>query len=399
MSIENLLKEVNSILKKYEEFEKLTGEKFNIFKILNVDKSELKHSAFIAELLNPNGTHGLGAEFLIQFVQIFKIPNFSEVDCLKSLVTYEFDLGKINELKSTGGRVDIIIKSGNNGIVIENKIYAGDCENQLVRYHNAYPKASLIYLTLSGNSPSPKSFGELKEGIHFVCNSYYNDILKWLIACKEKSVSHPMLRECLSQYINLIKLLTHQSSNKMQDIEVQKLIIETKGTFESAKNISLQLQETKAKINMLCNKDMISNWILKYGKEEVELFHFNNFTFYTRLSFEDKYFHIDLFPRNKDVQGSLGYAEYPELIKFNLIAKKFKDRIRDNFSSNANYTVWVKSEFDIVSLPFEKYRLLFENRSEWLTNIMCEADLFIKHMVDSLKLMNDPNIIIDPKFL
>jgi len=38
--------------------------------------------------------------------------------------------------KTKGGRIDIYIESNNKYIFIENKIYAEDQENQLLRYRN-----------------------------------------------------------------------------------------------------------------------------------------------------------------------------------------------------------------------------------------------------------------------
>jgi len=62
---QNLLYQVNAITAKYKKVIDLTGENFNIFRILKVESSEVKtHSAFIAELLNPNGSHGQKDTFL-----------------------------------------------------------------------------------------------------------------------------------------------------------------------------------------------------------------------------------------------------------------------------------------------------------------------------------------------
>ena len=53
------------------------GELFNIFDVLNLRTSEVRtHSAFLAELLNPNGNHGLGDRFLRVFIST--IPELAE---------------------------------------------------------------------------------------------------------------------------------------------------------------------------------------------------------------------------------------------------------------------------------------------------------------------------------
>lgn len=397
MSIENLLKEVNSILKKYEEFEKLTGEKFNVFKILKIDRSELKHSAFLAELLDPNGSHGLGYEFLKHFVRIFRVDNFSDDDCNNSKVTCEFPSQNISEDYSSGGRVDIMIVSGKNEIIIENKIDAGDGYRQLVRYKKDYPKASLIYLTLMGTRPTKHSVGDLVEGLDYTCNSYNKDIIEWLTICREKSVSHSMLRECISQYINLIKLLTHQSSNKMQDMDIQKLILESAESFNTAKNISSQFQLIKKNIFDSCKREILNAFQLKYGEIQFKLFNYEGFDFYIKISTEQKsgnldneYFHIDLWPY-KIENKKMVYANEPQLAIFRNMAMEFQNRPKDNFHPSRCYTVFVKSQFDLSNLNHEEYKLLNIDRTEWVKNVMNEANDFIEHMVKSLNNRDDLN--------
>ena len=41
----------------------------NIFQILNISRAEIRHSNFLAWLLDPNETHGLGNLFLIKFLR------------------------------------------------------------------------------------------------------------------------------------------------------------------------------------------------------------------------------------------------------------------------------------------------------------------------------------------
>ena len=41
---------------------------FNVFEVLGVEKSETRHSAFWAWLLDPKGNHGLGEYFLRRFL-------------------------------------------------------------------------------------------------------------------------------------------------------------------------------------------------------------------------------------------------------------------------------------------------------------------------------------------
>lgn len=105
MGINDLLNQVTLINKKYDDIAFITGERFNIFQILGLSTSEVRlHSAFIAELLNPKGTHGLGDVFLRLFIELLSVENKKEnisyINLEKSKVFVEKWIGKKDEKKS-----------------------------------------------------------------------------------------------------------------------------------------------------------------------------------------------------------------------------------------------------------------------------------------------------------
>ena len=162
------------------------------------------HSAFIAELLNPNGSHGLSNSFLQAFLERFGLPS-NYVKEAKSKIT-ERNIGR--KTKTEGGRIDIIIEDGNHAVIIENKIYAEDQENQLLRYNNygkkKFPNGfELVYLTLDGVEPDKKSLDN-KE-ILFKQKSYKKDIVEWLDECVELAKEKPLVKAVIIQYKDLIK--------------------------------------------------------------------------------------------------------------------------------------------------------------------------------------------------
>ena len=127
---------------------------------------------------------------------------------------------------SEGGRIDIIIETPKQLIVIENKIYASDQENQLMRY-NKYCKLQnkrfrLLYLTLDGSKASIYSSCGLKEKEDYYCISYKVDILKWLENSLILAINFPKVKEVLNQYIKTIKQLTNQD----MDTKIQQKIFE-----------------------------------------------------------------------------------------------------------------------------------------------------------------------------
>lgn len=219
--ITELLKHVQLLetkrLQKVEE-ERERGEWFNVFNVLGVSTDEVRtHSAFIAELLNPQGSHGCGDEFLKAFIKAIPGLNGFDIETIRAKTQVELSIGQIDKDYTEGGRLDIIAYTDTHAIIIENKIYAGDQYNQLLRYHkyaeSGYKnKTWILYLTLNGGSPSDESKGEqMEEGKDFYSISYASDITNWLQHCIAIAVTKPLVRETLVQYLNLIKQLTNQT--------------------------------------------------------------------------------------------------------------------------------------------------------------------------------------------
>lgn len=233
--LKELMVQVKAINNKYENILAVTGEEFNVFRILKMEANETKlHSMFLSELLNPKGTHGQKDTFLKIFIESFvneDVPFFTE----DANVIPEKHIGFTNEDKTEGGRIDIYIDDlKGHRIFIENKIYAPDQENQMLRYHNFDPKASLFYLNLEGGEVKEYSKKELIQGKDFQVITYKTDIIKWLEECRKEAVSHPLLRESITQYIHLLKYLTGQTINENMKKELIDLILNDKESLNAA---------------------------------------------------------------------------------------------------------------------------------------------------------------------
>jgi hypothetical protein len=231
-TIKRLLIEVNHISKHFVKVAKLSGENFNVFKILNLQSNEVRtHSSFLSELLNPQGCHGQEDLFLKLFVNHFDIKNF---DSKSAFVEVEKHTGQINEDFTTGGRIDILLtdKAGNH-IIIENKILAGDQKNQLIRYYNFDNNAILFYLTLFGTPPSDYSTNGRLDNDKYRNISYCVDIIEWLTKCQKESFNLPIIRETISQYIHLLQNFTNQSTMEKMNDEIKKLIVNNPDYIEA----------------------------------------------------------------------------------------------------------------------------------------------------------------------
>jgi len=126
----------------------------------------------------------------------------------------------------TDGRIDLLINFKNFSIIIENKIFAKDQENQLIKYYN-YVESSgkaflILYLTPNGSLPNEKSIEDKKNDKKLKCNedfhliSYKEHILRWL---QEYEVTGNKSREILEQYINTVKkicrIMTEEDKNRI----------------------------------------------------------------------------------------------------------------------------------------------------------------------------------------
>ena len=227
----NILNQVRIVSRKIKEqrkekFER--GENYNIFNDLGFMSDEVHlHSMFLANLLNPKGSHGQRVKFLEAFLKMLQksFPAISAdslvLDTANASVEVEKFIGR--QTDSEGGRIDIYLTDGKHSIIIENKIYAVDQHHQMLRYWNygmsqkgddTEKSFVLIYLTLDGCSPSKDSLGEdLKEN-DIVCLSYKSDIRGWLDRCVELASRTPLVRETINQYISTIDILTN---NVMED--------------------------------------------------------------------------------------------------------------------------------------------------------------------------------------
>ena len=233
-SITELLNQVQLLetkrLQKVEE-ERKRGEWFNVFNVLGMSTDEVRtHSAFIAELLNPQGSHGCGDEFLKAFIKVIPSLNGFDIETMRAKTQVELFIGRINEDSTEGGRLDIIVHTDTHAIIIENKIYAGDGWKQLLRYHEFAEREyknnySILYLTLDGGSPSEESIGkQMEDGKDFYSVSYAQDITNWLQQCIAVAVNKPLVRETLFQYLNLIKQLTNQTMEQTDKKELFELL-------------------------------------------------------------------------------------------------------------------------------------------------------------------------------
>lgn len=329
--LEVLLLNIHRIIDFQDKIAAKTGDNFNVFKILGMEALEVRtHSSFLRELLDPKGSHGMGSVFLELFLSHVSDKNAPSTgfDSSSATVTAERPIGPINKERTRGGRIDLFLEDKHGRrIFIENKIYAEDQENQLLRYHAYDHQAILVYLTLKGTKPSPESTGGEDFPVKLV--SYDGEIIQWLESCKKESVSRPIIRETLTQYIDLIRYLTNRTTGDSMNEEIEKLLREKPEYIAAVQAVGKVSEEIKQK----ANADFLES--LKKAFADNDRFPLSGGMVVKVVATEDRpdgvYIGYKLFSDQEDISGSTLAEHYCE---------DALKAIKSNFHKSGNWLGW-----------------------------------------------------------
>lgn len=165
---------------------------FNVFSLIKPDENRL--SDIIADLLNPDGSHGQQRAFLDSFLGL--IEQRELLGRRPIAVRREVATGYI---ESSQRRIDVLVEFRGFGLGIENKPWAGDQLEQLNDYHSYLTKRygtcfCLVYITPDGRPPTSMSMTDqlikdLKRSHRLCLVSYGSHITRWLQACCQLSSS------------------------------------------------------------------------------------------------------------------------------------------------------------------------------------------------------------------
>lgn len=132
---------------------------FNIFEALGVARQELRHSDFLAFLLDPRQPHGLGDRFLKRFLQR-ALDEFAGQAPVTSVGIELLSLDSMIPYRERQN-IDVLLldETQRIAVIIENKIGSGEHSSQLRRYretiHGQYPDWKIIPIFLSPDGASP----------------------------------------------------------------------------------------------------------------------------------------------------------------------------------------------------------------------------------------------------
>lgn len=178
---------------------------FNIFEAVGMTRQEIRHSYFLAFLLNPLEAHYFGDLFLKQF--LIKVLQNLDAPPISAIAVDVANLEDA-EVKREYKNIDVLIYSPGEKIVvaIENKIDSDEHDDQLNRYRRdiilpEFPdcRKFLIYLTKEGDKPQSRS-----PGWHAASYELVSQCIDEL--CDQHAAQiNDEVRSLMTHYSNLIK--------------------------------------------------------------------------------------------------------------------------------------------------------------------------------------------------
>lgn len=238
---------LDELLKEYESF--------NVFDVLKISRTEIRHSNMLAWLLDPNGNHGLN-DIILRELFKWVTQNYTTdasdyysviLDCENFEVTREWH------------NIDILLVSNHDKFVIsiENKVDSTEHDNQLERYKNVIDeyysnyKKLFLYLTPDSAEASDNTWKEIGY------RDFYNFIQ---YAIKHTAVSDDV-KFLIENYLYVLKrdIMTNEElveiSQKIYNKHRQALEIIFKNRPNPANELLNRICDTlKEKDNIIFNR-------------------------------------------------------------------------------------------------------------------------------------------------
>lgn len=256
ITINELMAQVEEIVEIIQSNRKQAAPRMNVLDITGVSHLEVKNSDILAFLLNPHAPHKkpqIGSLFLEHLKG--KLPK-----CIKGE-----KISRVNKEQPTNEnrRIDLLLETDRGEfIIIENKVGAGDLENQLEDYitwvqgkNNEAPLT--IYLTPDGNIPDEYSLLKttretLEKQNRFLCLSYKDDVIAWLddvLQTLEPGTDQDLLRSAIIQYKDAVDGFCGQRNE--DNMEQAKIVEYLVGKFNLDGRSSEAIQELQSAANGL----------------------------------------------------------------------------------------------------------------------------------------------------
>ena len=311
------------------------GNTFNLFDILKISRSEIRHSNVLAWLLDPNENHTLGDAFVKRLFQYFVRGLRPSKDTMRLLLMDFYSFSILREWKN----IDILMISDKEKVIIafENKVGTTEHDNQLQRYkkilNDEYPdyKKFLFYLTPDGEKPTDEDWEILA----------YEEIVNTLSdICQQTNIASDILL-MINNYIEIIR------RDVMEDKEL--IDICTKIYSKHKKALDLIYEH---RMNSTQTANIIVDVLQDLSKKGDIIFENNKTNTFIRFCTENMNRFLPDLPNKVSWGNKHSYAYEFHLLRekftlcITLIVKDIPDSIRvnmDKLISHERYTKKVES--------------------------------------------------------
>ncbi|TQR33868.1 hypothetical protein DMB92_03025 [Campylobacter sp. MIT 99-7217] len=286
---------IKGLLETGKTFEKEVKEglsHINIFEALDIQTREFYHSKFIAYLLDQDKGHyqkSFAEQFLkrLGLQKELKDSNFKnlKVEDIKAVKTeYTTKNKRRNNNKKNDRRIDILIElSQQRFILIENKINAGDSENQLKDYISFLKKKAdyqnilTIYLHPKGVEPSKTSLGSFSIDGNLILDKNKNKLSHYF-GMKYKWIKD-WLDECVKIYekrlkaSNFTRNFTQDTQNIISSLKQYKDILKRHIIIDEHKKDEHKKEDDVLSFILKGARENLKNAMLlyRYSKNKAEL--------------------------------------------------------------------------------------------------------------------------------
>lgn len=268
---------LEALQKQLDTVKKVENEKCNVFEAAGLTRQEVKHSAFLAWLLDPSKPHRLGNMFLRLFLEKLIAYNTRNEDAEQNkeiikdgLSRYEELLGDKNLIVSTErvvvnstSRTDIFIDSpaAETVIIIENKVFTGTHDDQLNNYedevaaHDVYAtyKKVFVYLTPQGDLPTDINGEYDRDWCVFDYRTILN-IVKEIYGKTGKSKADARLKILLEDYMEVV-----EKNILMESKELRNLCKQIVREHKDALDLLLMFTDNAEQVIAYCKKWLQDN--------------------------------------------------------------------------------------------------------------------------------------------
>lgn len=321
------------------------------------------HSRMLHSFLDVSGEHYQEDLFLKEFLKMAKLEDF-------------FGTTKSARVMKESSNIDILIENGENFIILENKIYAGDQEAQIARYIDEISKPSkdsqsgeeiaavpfeniaVIYLTPKKHNPSEYSLKEWeiskdkksleKDGksVKLALLSYEKDILEWIANCQKEVGNITNLNAAFEFYKDAVQRITGQKEYRMsiKDFlntgDEAEILQKFKIVFEIRDK---QIEIDKTYLKFLLNKSEFKDW--QYISQDTQ----DKFEAIIRKDYINNKFKFAIGKFKKEREGWYCGAklilnlEYPKDIKekiYEYVVKQLKEHNIMNTTAEKDWFLW-----------------------------------------------------------